>query len=161
AALSGSRQRVAYGKIELVAHHDFRSSRQRDQRAAFFYKVVQGAHTVSADPAGIFGRQLFKITFTAPASFHDHFARRVGKDNHVVSAVEVAGLYFLVLDVLDVESVLLENEACPAFVDRGNKRFVEADARRLELNTSAGRSGDGTELKMQLVCICGKLRMRR
>src|SRR5215472_10827257 len=142
-SLGGGGERVAHRQVELFAHNRVRGAGQRDERAAFFDKVVQRAQALLAHPAGIFRRKLFPVSLAALAAVDDDLARGVGKNDHVVAAVEIAGLYFFVLDVLQVELVLLEDKSGPSLIERCYVGLVKSDAGRFERHNVFGQVREG------------------
>src|SRR5215472_10687890 len=144
-SLGGGGERVAHRQVELFAHNRVRGAGQRDERATFLYKVVQRAQALLADTTCVFRRKVFSVSFAALAAVDDDLARGVGKNDHVVAVVEIAGLYFFVLDVLQVELVLLEDKPGPSLIERCDVRFVESDADGVERHSGFGQVRHGVE----------------
>ena len=110
---------------------------KRDDRSAPFHELAQGGGAFLREPARVFGPRLGEVLHLALLPLRlprgEDLLLDVGEDDHVDLRRELSGADRCVVERHRREAVALEEEAGPPFVDRGEPRLVEADARGAKL----------------------------
>ena len=114
-----------------------------DQSAAVPHEGVEGTDALPADASRVARRHRSWC-----CSVDDPATADVGQHDHVVALAEIAGAHVGVVQADRLEVVVLQEPACPAFVDARRPRSIQAHARPTYLG-SGGTSTLGLQCQVR------------